>query len=79
MKVPEEWGIRAAVVAVPWAHPERADRYSSLLDAVINAGSVERSVSSWIVLEDGRILSPAQISKLHQLVRAGRFAEVLEF
>jgi hypothetical protein len=76
MKVPKEWAMRASVVAVPWAHPERADQHATLLDAVLNAGAVDGRFSPWIILEDGRILTPMQILELRRLVRSGCFAEV---
>jgi hypothetical protein len=79
MKVPKEWAMRAAVVTVPWAYPERADQYATLLDAVLNAGPVDRPVSPWIILEDGRILTPMQILQLRRIVHGGSLAEVPSF
>ena len=63
--------MRAAVVGVPWASPERADQYATLLDAVTNADPVERFLSPWIILEDGRILNPHQIADRRKLARGG--------
>jgi hypothetical protein len=73
MKVPEEWAVRAAVVCVPWAHPEPEGRYATLLDAVIGIGSTEPTAAPWIILEDGRIVNPRQIARLYSLVHSGAF------
>lgn len=73
MKVPDEWAMRAAVVNVPWACPEPEECYATLLDAVIDIRSLAQAASPWIILEDGRILSPRQIARLHSLVHRGAF------
>jgi hypothetical protein len=79
MKVPDEWAMRAAVVPVPWAYPDRAHRYETLLDAVLNAGPDDRPFSPWIILEDGRMLTPTQIMELRKVISSGSIAVVPSF
>lgn len=79
MKVPDEWAMRAAVVPVPWAHPDRADCYETLLDAVLAVGADGKASSCWIILEDGRMLAPKQVSELRELVDSGSIVGVSSF
>ena len=71
--------MRAAVLPVPWAHPDRADRYETLLDAVLKAGPDDRPFSPWIILEDGRMLTPMQIMELRKVIGSGSLAAVPSF
>ncbi len=71
MKAPSTWAVRAAVVSVPWAHPSRSDIFETLFDAVCNASSEGTEQGPWIILEDGRVLSPGQISDLRHSIHAG--------
>ena len=65
--------------AVPWAHPDRADRHETSLDAVLNAGPDDRPFSPWIILEDGRMLTPKQIMELRKIISSGSIAAVPSF
>ncbi len=74
MQAPTEWTIRAAVVATPWAHPERSGRYETLLDAILNADPDGGELAPWIILEDGHMLNPRQIATLRESINRGSLA-----
>ena len=71
--------MRAAVMPVPWAHPDRADRYETSLDAVLKAGPDDQPFSPWIILEDGRMLTPKQVIELRKIISRGAIAAVPGF
>jgi hypothetical protein len=79
MQAPAEWATRAAVVAAPWALPDRASQYRTLLDAVIAADHDSAELAPWIVLEDGRMLNPRRVAALRESIAAGSLSLPVDF
>lgn len=72
MKADDCWTMQAVIVDTPWQNPAAGRRFDTLLEAVLDARLDSDDLSPWIFLEDGRLLSPAQIANHRQLLLSGR-------
>ena len=76
MKAPDGWNVRSSVIPAPWVHPAATPSFDTLLDAFLAAKPDVDGACPWIILEDGRLITPAMVAKSRMELDRGHIPSI---